>query len=142
MKTIFVKPNEVKKTWYVIDAEGERLGRIAVKAAKLLRGKHKPEFAPHQDVGDFVIIINAAKADLSGNKKTQKIYYRHSGYPGGLRSETYLKVVKRKPVYPMERAVYGMLPKGPLGRKMYTHLKVYAGSEHPHAAQKPVAVEI
>ncbi len=142
MDTLFVKPDKVERKWYVIDAEGEALGRVAVKAATLLRGKHKPEFAPHQDIGDFVIIINAEKIQLSGNKRNQKVYYRHSGYPGGLTAEPFLKMIKRKPTYPMERAVYGMLPKGPLGRKMYTHLKVYAGSEHPHAAQQPAAVEL
>ena len=140
MDTLFVKPKDVERKWYIIDAEGERLGRIAAKAAVLLRGKHKPAYAPHQDIGDFVIIINADKIQLSGNKKNQKVYYRHSGYPGGLTAEPFLKMIKRKPTFPMERAVYGMLPKGPLGRKMYTHLKVYAGSEHPHAAQKPEAV--
>ncbi len=142
MDTIFVKPKNVERKWYVIDAEGQAPGRVAVKAATLLRGKHKPEFAPHQDIGDFVIIINADKIVLSGNKKNQKIYYRHSGYPGGLTGEPFLKMLKRKPTFPMERAVYGMLPKGPLGRKMYTHLKVYAGSDHPHAAQQPIPVEM
>lgn len=142
MDTIFVKSESVERKWYVIDAEGKAPGRVAVKAASLLRGKHKPEFAPHQDIGDFVIIVNAEKIQLSGNKKNQKVYYRHSGYPGGLTAESFLKVIQRKPTFPMERAVYGMLPKGPLGRKMYTHLKVYAGPDHPHAAQKPVPVEL
>ena len=142
MDTLFVKPKDVETRWYLIDAEGERLGRVAVKAASIIRGKHKPEFAYHQDMGDHVIIINADKADLSGNKRTQKMYYRHSGYPGGLTGESYEKIVKRKPTYPMERAVYGMLPKGSLGRKLFKHLNVYAGDSHPHAAQQPVKVEI
>ena len=142
MDTIFVKPKDVQRTWYIIDAAGERLGKVAAKAACLLRGKHKPEFAYHQDIGDFVIIINAEKVQLTGNKRKEKIYYRHSGYPGGLRGESFQKLIVRKPTYPMERAVYGMLPKGPLGRKMYTHLKVYAGENHPHAAQKPAAVTV
>jgi len=142
MDTIFVKPNQVERKWYVIDAKGERLGKVAAKAANLLRGKHKPEFSYHQDIGDFVIIINAEQVQLTGDKKRKKMYYRHSGYPGGITGEPYFRMVKKKPTYPMERAVYGMLPKGPLGRKMFTHLKVYAGSQHPHAAQKPEPVTL
>lgn len=142
MNTLFIKPKDVESNWYLIDAEGERLGRIAVKAASIIRGKHKPEFAYHQDMGDQVIIINADKADLTGNKRSQKMYYRHSGYPGGLSGESYEAMLKRKPTYPMERAVYGMLPKGRLGRQLYKHLNVYAGDQHPHAAQKPIKVEI
>ncbi|MCF7953728.1 MAG: 50S ribosomal protein L13 [Spirochaetales bacterium] len=142
MNTLFIKPKDVESNWYLIDAEGERLGRIAVKAASIIRGKHKPEFAYHQDMGDHVIIINADKADLTGNKRSQKMYYRHSGYPGGLSGESYEAMLKRKPTYPMERAVYGMLPKGRLGRQLYKHLNVYAGDQHPHAAQKPIKVEI
>lgn len=142
MKTIFVKPKDVVKNWYLIDAEGKRLGRVAVEAAKILRGKNKPEFAPHQDLGDFVIIINAEKAEVTGGKETKKMYYRHSGYPGGLTAEAYKDILARKPVFPMENAVRGMLPKGRLGRSLFTNLKVYAGAEHPHAAQKPIKVEI
>jgi large subunit ribosomal protein L13 len=142
MKTIFVKPKDVVKKWYLIDAEGERLGRVAVAAADILRGKNKPEFAPHQDLGDFVIIINAEKAALTGGKEDKKIYYRHSGYPGGLTSEVYKDMVVRKPVFPMEHAIRGMLPKGRLGRTLFTNLKVYAGADHPHAAQQPIKVEI
>ncbi|MCF7933288.1 MAG: 50S ribosomal protein L13 [Spirochaetia bacterium] len=142
MKTIFVKPKDVVKKWYLIDAEGERLGRVAVAAANILRGKNKPEFAPHQDLGDFVIIINAEKAALTGGKEDKKIYYRHSGYPGGLTSEVYKDMVVRKPVFPMEHAIRGMLPKGRLGRTLFTNLKVYAGADHPHAAQQPIKVEI
>jgi large subunit ribosomal protein L13 len=142
MNTVYVKQKDVVKKWYVINAEGKRLGRVAVEAAKILRGKNKPEFVPHQDLGDFVIIVNAEKAALSGTKAEKKIYYRHSGYPGGLRGEVYSDMVVRKPTYPMEHAVRGMLPKGRLGRKLFTNLKVYAGAAHPHAAQKPEQVEI
>jgi len=142
MKTIFVKPAEVERKWYVIDAENKILGKVAVKAAYLLRGKHKALYTPHQEVGDYVIIINADKALLTGRKKTDKMYYRHSGYLGGLKSDTYEKLVARKPTAPMEKAVKGMLPSGPLGNKLYTNVKVYAGSNHPHAAQMPVAIEL
>lgn len=142
MKTIFVKPQTMEKKWYIIDAEGKELGRVAVVAANILRGKNKPEYVPHQDMGDFVIVINAAKAALSGNKYQDKKYYRHSMYPGGLTVESYSDMVNRKPVFPMEHAIKGMLPKGVLGRKLFTNVKVYAGAEHPHAAQKPIAVEL
>lgn len=141
MKTIFLNPNSVDRKWYIIDAEGRRLGRVAVKAATLLRGKNKPYFTPHQEVGDYVVIINAEKAELSGNKAQKKIYYRHTGYPGGIRSEVYNKAVSRKPVFPMEHAIKGMLPKGRLGRKLFKNVKVYAGENHPHSAQKPEIIE-
>src|SRR5690554_5181014 len=142
MKTIFVKPATIVKKWYLIDAEGKRLGRVATAAARILRGKNKPEYAPHQDMGDFVIIINAEKAALSGNKYEDKKYYRHSNYPGGLTEETYADVIVRKPTFPMEHAVKGMLPKGALGYKLFTNMKVYADDKHPHAAQQPIQVEI
>ncbi len=142
METIFVNPKDVVRKWFIIDASGKKLGRVAVKAANLLRGKHKPEFTPHQEVGDYVIIINAAKVEVSGNKETRKIYYRHSGYPGGLTAERFVDMLGRKPTYPLEHAVKGMLPHGRLGRTLFTNLKVYAGSEHPHAAQQPEALEI
>lgn len=142
MKTIFVKPREVTRKWYLIDAEGKILGKVAAKASELVRGKHKPEYTPHQEVGDYVIIINAAKAVLTGRKPSQKEYYRHSGYPGGLKTESYEKVIKRKPVFPIEHAVRGMLPKGRLGRKLFTNVKVYADGRHPHAAQQPEVIEI
>jgi large subunit ribosomal protein L13 len=142
MKTIFVKPLSLKKKWYLIDAEGKELGKVAVAAANILRGKNKTYYTPHQDMGDHVIIINAEKAALSGNKRTQKLYYRHSGYPGGLRKFTYEEMLRRNPIYPMEHAVKGMLPRGPLGRKMFTKMKVYAGNEHRQQAQQPIAVEI
>ncbi|NLK05772.1 MAG: 50S ribosomal protein L13 [Spirochaetales bacterium] len=142
MKTIFVKPLTVQKKWYLIDAEGKELGKVAVAAARILRGKNKPEYVPHQDMGDYVIIINAEKAALSGNKYQDKMYYRHSNYPGGLRQTNYADMVKRNPVYPMEHAVKGMLPRGPLGRKLYTNMKVYAGANHQQQAQQPIKVEI
>jgi large subunit ribosomal protein L13 len=142
MKTIFVKPASLERKWYLIDAEGKELGRVAVAAARILRGKNKPEYAPHHDMGDFVIIINAEKANLTGKKYEDKIYYRHSNYPGGLKKESYADVIVRKPTFPMERAVKGMLPKGPLGNKLFTKMKVYAGDTHPHAAQQPIQVEI
>ncbi len=142
MDTIFVKPKDITRKWYIIDASGKRLGRVAVKAANLLRGKHKPEYAPHQEVGDYVIIINADKVEVTGNKRDRKMYYRHSGYPGGLTAERFSDMIQRKPTYPMEHAVKGMLPHNRLGRKLFTNLKVYAGENHPHAAQKPEAVEI
>ncbi len=142
MKTIFVKPKDVVRKWYIIDAEDQVLGKVAAKAAGLIRGKHKALYTPHQEVGDYVIIVNAAKAVVTGRKREQKTYYRHSGYPGGLTSETYEKVMKRKPVFPLENAVRGMLPKGRLGRKLFGNVKVYADGRHPHAAQQPEAIEV
>ena len=141
MDTIYVKPKDVERKWWIIDAEGKRLGRVAVKAVELLRGKHKPEFVPYHEMGDYVIIINADKVEVSGNKANGKLYYRHTGYPGGIKVESFSKAIERKPVFPMEAAVKGMLPKGPMGRKLFRNLKVYAGSEHPHAAQKPQVIE-
>ena len=132
------KKEDVVRTWYVIDAEGKNLGRIATEAATLLRGKHKPTFTPHIDCGDFVIIVNASKVNLTGNKLDDKIYYNHSGYTGGLRERTAREMKEKYPVEMIERAVKGMLPKGRLGRQMYKKLFVYAESEHPHMAQKPV----
>lgn len=137
MKTIFVKQKDVEKKWYIVDAAGKRLGRLAARVTTILRGKHKPIFSPHMDTGDYVIIINAEKVHLTGRKKTDKTYYRHSGYPGGLKSETFSKIIQRKPTFPLEHAIKGMLPKGPLGRKLFTHVKIYSGENHPHKAQKP-----
>ena len=142
MKTIFVKPLTIQKKWYLIDAEGKELGKVAVAAARILRGKNKPEYVPHQDMGDYVIIINAEKDALSGNKYQDKMYYRHSNYPGGLRKTNYADMIKRNPDSPKERAVRGMLPRGPLGRKLYTNMKVYAGANHQQQAQQPITVEI
>jgi len=142
MKTIIVKPQSVQKKWYLIDAEGKELGRVAVAAANILRGKNKPEYLPNEDMGDYVIIINAAKAAMSGNKAADKMYYRVSGYAGGLKQESYEQLIVRKPTFPMEHAIKGMLPRGPLGRKLFTNVKVYADAKHPHAAQQPIQVEI
>lgn len=142
MKTIFVKPTDLERKWYVIDAEGQRLGRVAVAAADILRGKNKPEYAPHQETGDYVIIVNADKVEVTGRKETQKNYYRHSGYIGSMRSESFYKVLRRKPQFPIEHAVRGMLPHNRLGRKLFTNMKVYAGPDHPHTAQKPEVVTI
>lgn len=132
------KKEDVVRNWYVIDAENKNLGRIATEAATILRGKHKPTFTPHIDCGDFVIIVNASKVNLTGNKLNDKIYYNHSGYTGGLRERTAREMRENYPVEMLERAVKGMLPKGRLGRQMYRKLFVYAESEHPHMAQKPV----
>jgi large subunit ribosomal protein L13 len=137
MKTIFPKTQDVERKWYVVDAEGEILGRLATKVATILRGKHKPEFAPNQEVGDYVIVINADKVRVSGRKPQQKMYYHHTGYPGQIKSRTYEKMLAHKPTFPIEHAVRGMLPKNRLGRKLFTNLKVYAGAQHPHAAQQP-----
>ena len=135
--TQFLNPRDVPRKWYVIDAGGRPLGRVAARVATVLRGKHRPYYTPHQEVGDHVIVINARHAVLTGRKATQKQYYRHSGYPGGLKTESYEKVVARKPSFPMEQAVRGMLPKGRLGRKLFGNVKVYSEALHPHVAQQP-----
>ena len=142
MKTLYAKTEAVERKWYVIDAADEVLGRVATRAASLLRGKHKPEFTPWQDIGDFVVIVNAEKIRVTGRKSEDKQYVRHSGYPGGITAIPFRLMIQRKPTLPMEHAVRGMLPRNRLGRKQFTHLKVYAGSEHPHAAQKPEKVEV
>ncbi|MBL1065628.1 50S ribosomal protein L13 [Streptomyces sp. 7-21] len=142
MRTFSPKPGDIQRQWHVIDATDVVLGRLASQAASLLRGKHKPVYAPHVDTGDFVIIINASKVHLSGNKRTQKLAYRHSGYPGGLRSVRYEELLEKHPERAVEKAVKGMLPKNTLGRQMFSKLKVYAGPTHPHAAQQPVPFEI
>lgn len=142
MRTYTPKPGDVTRAWHVIDATDVVLGRLAVQAATLLRGKHKAMFAPHVDTGDFVIIINADKVALSGSKREQKLAYRHSGYPGGLRSVGYGELLEKNPERAVEKAIRGMLPKNSLGRAQLSKLKVYAGSEHPHAAQQPQAFEI
>ena len=139
MATQSAKASEIERKWYVVDAAGQPLGRLASKVAHVLRGKHRPEFTPHVDTGDFVIITNAAQISLSGNKLEDKYYHRHSGYPGGLRSESYGHLLERKPEFVVERAVKGMLPKNSLGRQMFRELKVYADGTHPHVAQKPEA---
>ena len=136
------KAGEVDRKWFVIDAAGKPLGRVATQAAHILRGKHKPTYTPNVDCGDFVIVINAQDIVLTGNKNLQKKYYHHSGYPGGLREQTYGDMMQTKPVFVMERAIKGMLPHNRLGRQMFRKLKVYAGAEHPHAAQQPEVYEI
>ncbi|XEC94592.1 50S ribosomal protein L13 [Paenibacillus tarimensis] len=140
--TYMAKPNEVERKWYIIDAEGKTLGRLASEAATLIRGKHKPQFTPHVDTGDFVVIINAEKIVLTGKKLQNKMYYRHSLYPGGLKVTSAQDMLNKKPERVLEQAVYGMLPKNRLGEKMKLKLKVYAGSEHPHQAQNPEVYEL
>lgn len=140
-QTYIAKPSEVERKWYVVDAEGQTLGRIASEIASVLRGKNKPTYTPHIDTGDYVIVINAEKVAVTGKKRKEKIYKRHTGYPGGLREMTFEKLQERKPDEIIRHAVKGMLPKGPLGRQMYKKLKVYAGPEHDHAAQKPEKLE-
>ncbi|MDR1930847.1 MAG: 50S ribosomal protein L13 [Treponema sp.] len=142
METVFVKPAKVERVWFVIDAEGKVLGRVAARAASIVRGKEKTIFAPHQELGDYVVIINAEKAVLTGRKSVQKIYYHHTGYVGGLKSANYEKLSARHPASPMQLAVKGMLPKGPLGRKLLKNVKVYAGSRHPHQAQNPKLIDL
>jgi large subunit ribosomal protein L13 len=142
METVFVKPAKVERKWFVIDAEGKVLGRVAAKAASIVRGKEKAIFVPHQEVGDFVVIINAEKAALTGRKPVNKLYYHHTGYAGGLKEINYEKLSVRHPASPMELAVKGMLPKGPLGRKLLKNIKVYAGPKHPHAAQNPQLINL
>ena len=137
MKTVSTKPAEVSRDWYVVDAEGLTLGRLATEIARRLRGKHKPEYTPHVDTGDYIVVVNAEKVHVTGNKAQDKMYYRHTGYPGGLRSMSFEQMVDHAPERTIEFAVKGMLPKGPLGRAMYSKLKVYAGAEHPHQAQQP-----
>ncbi len=142
MRTYSPKADEVSRVWYVIDAQDVVLGRLATQAATLLRGKHKPVFAPHVDTGDFVVIVNADKVSLSGNKLTQKMDYRHSGHPGGLRATSYEELLAKDPRRAVEKAVRGMLPHNKIGRQQIKKLKVYAGPEHPHQAQQPATYEI
>ncbi len=142
MSTYSPKPGEITRDWHVIDAEDVVLGRLAVTAATLLRGKHKPQFAPHVDAGDFVIVVNASKIALTGNKATDKMAYRHSGRPGGLSAVPYGELLKSDPRKAVERAVWGMLPKNKLARQLIKKLKVYSGPEHPHSAQKPQPYQI
>ncbi len=142
MKTFSPKPRDIDRKWYVVDADGVVLGRLAAHVATLLRGKHKPIFAPHLDTGDHVIIVNADKVVLTNNKAESKPVYRHSGYPGGLKTETFAQLLARKPEEAVRRSIKGMLPKNRLGRQMLTKLKVYAGPNHPHAAQQPQVLEV
>lgn len=140
--THYAKQGEVARNWVVIDAEGAILGRLATQVAAILRGKTKPQFTPNSDCGDFVVVINADKVQLSGNKADHKVYYRHSGYNGGLKAESFRQAMEKHPERVIEHAVRGMLPKTTLGRKQLTKLKVYAGPEHPHAAQNPVTIKV
>ncbi|WP_191603082.1 50S ribosomal protein L13 [Marinomonas algicola] len=142
MKTFSAKPAEVTRDWYIVDAEGKTLGRLATEIARRLRGKHKAEYTPHVDTGDYIVVINAEKVHVSGNKAQDKQYYRHTGYPGGLRSMSFEKLIDHAPERVLELAVKGMLPKGPLGRAMHKKMKVYAGTQHPHAAQQPLELKL
>jgi len=142
MKTYSAKPESVERSWYVIDAEGQTLGRMAAEIAHRLRGKHKPEYTPHVDTGDYIIVVNAEKVRVTGRKATDKMYHHHTGYPGGLKSISFEKLIEKAPERVLESAVKGMLPKNPLGRAMASKLKIYAGSEHPHAAQQPQALQL
>jgi large subunit ribosomal protein L13 len=142
MKTFSAKPHEVKRDWMVVDASDKVLGRLASQIALRLRGKHKPIYTPHVDTGDYIVVLNAAKLRVTGDKAENKKYYRHTTYPGGIRETTFGKMQQRFPTRALEKAVKGMLPKGPLGYAMFKKLKVYAGAEHPHAAQQPKTLEI
>ena len=142
MKTVSMRAQDVERSWYVVDAENRTLGRLASAIAHRLRGKHKPEYTPHVDTGDYIIVVNAAKVRVTGKKETGKIYHRHSGYPGGIRSTSLGRLRQTHPERIVEKAVKGMLPRNPLGRAMFRKLKVYAGPDHPHAAQQPHPIEI
>ena len=142
MSTFVAKPETVQRDWYVIDAEGKTLGRLATEVATRLRGKHKPEYTPHVDTGDYIIIVNAEKVTVTGRKAQNKIYYSHTGYPGGIKEINFEKLIAKKPEMVIQKAVKGMLPRGPLGRAMFRKLKVYAGAEHNHVAQQPKQLEI
>lgn len=142
VSTFMARPQDVVRKWYVIDAAGKPLGRVAAVAATLLRGKHKPIYTPHIDTGDHVIIVNAERVVLTGRKRQQKIYYHHSGYPGGLKREPYSSLLQRRPEFAVEKAIRGMLPKNRLGRAMFRKLRVYRGPEHPHAGQQPEVWEV
>ncbi|MCB1630682.1 MAG: 50S ribosomal protein L13 [Pseudomonadales bacterium] len=142
MKTYSAKPGSVEQSWYVVDASGKTLGRMASAIASRLRGKHKPEFTPHTDTGDYIVVVNAGKVRVTGDKAKSKIYHHHTGHPGGLKSISFEKLIEKAPEQAIELAVRGMLPKNPLGRAMARKLKVYAGGDHPHAAQQPQALEL
>ncbi len=142
MKTFSAKAHEVKRDWYVVDASNKVLGRLATEIARRLRGKHKAEYTPHVDTGDFIVVTNAGKVAVTGRKRKEKMYYHHTGFPGGIKSISFDKLQEKNPVRAIELAVKGMLPKNILGREMYRKLKVYAGNEHPHAAQQPKQLEI
>jgi len=137
MKTFSAKPESVRRDWFVVDADGKTLGRLASEIAHRLRGKHKAEYTPHVDTGDYIVVVNAEKIRVTGAKSTDKMYHHHTGYPGGIRSMSFEKLIDKAPERVIQRAVKGMLPRNPLGRAMFSKLKVYAGGEHPHAAQQP-----
>lgn len=142
MKTFSAKPESVTRDWYVVDAADKTLGRLAAELAHRLRGKHKPEYTPHVDTGDYIVVVNAEKVRVTGNKSTDKMYYRHTGFPGGIKEISFDKLIEKAPERAIETAVRGMLPKNPLGRAMFKKLKVYAGDEHPHSAQQPQTLNI
>jgi len=142
MKTFVAKPESVQRDWFVVDADGKTLGRIATEIARRLRGKHKAEYTPHVDTGDYIVVVNADKVTVTGNKAKNKMYYSHTGFPGGIKEISFEKLLAKKPEMVLEKAVKGMLPRGPLGREMFRKLKVYAGSEHKHAAQQPQVLDI
>jgi len=142
MKTVFVKPQTVDRKWFLIDAEGKVLGRVAARVASILRGKEKAIFATHQEMGDYVVVVNAGKIAVTGNKAKDKMYHRHSGYVGGLKTDSFQELIEKHPSSPLELAIKGMLPKGPLGRKLLKNAKVYPGAEHPHGAQNLQKMEI
>lgn len=142
MKTYSAKPAQVKRGWYLIDATGKTLGRLATEIARRLKGKHKPEYTPHVDTGDYIVVVNADKVAVTGNKNDDKMYYRHTGYPGGMKSMSFKQLIARHPDRVISFAVKGMLPRNPLGRAMFGKLKVYAGAEHPHVAQQPELLEV
>lgn len=142
MKTYMANAQTIERSWYLVDAADETLGRLASKVAHRLRGKHKPQYTPHADAGDFIVVINVDKIRVTGNKESDKIYHRHSGYMGGLKSESFAKLQSRQPGRALEIAIKGMLPKGPLGRDMFRKLKIYAGEAHPHGAQKPQPIDL
>ncbi|MGH3105739.1 MAG: 50S ribosomal protein L13 [Rubrobacteraceae bacterium] len=142
MKSYMARPLEVERKWYVVDAEGQTLGRLATEIARILRGKNKPQYTPHVDTGDFVVVVNAEKVVVTGKKAEQKVYRRHSGYPGGLKETSYEQMMERRPTEILRRAVKGMMPKNRLARQQLRKLKIYAGPEHPHAAQNPQPYEV
>ncbi|NWN92393.1 50S ribosomal protein L13 [Marinobacter adhaerens] len=142
MKTLSAKPESVTRDWYVVDAAGKTLGRLSTEIARRLRGKHKPEYTPHVDTGDYIVVINASQVRVTGNKSSDKMYYSHTGFPGGIKSINFEKLVDKAPEQIIQKSVKGMLPKGPLGRAMFKKLKIYAGAEHPHTAQQPKELDI
>ena len=142
MKSYMARPLEVERKWYVVDAEGKHLGRLATEIVRVLRGKNKPQYTPHVDVGDFVVVVNADRVAVTGRKAQQRVYRRHSGYPGGMKETSYEQMLARKPTEILRKAVYGMMPKTRLARKQFKKLKIYAGPEHPHSAQDPQTLEV